>query len=90
MVGVATGKQWTHSHVVYTERERERERECHVAGQWGSCYTIMSLPAAEVAPDCPIVWGTTSRRDTFTSLRNTERFLVNLEGRKMGELAPQQ
>ena len=47
----------------------------------------MSFTVAAVAPEGPwvVIWGSTSLREVFTSLRNTDKFLVNLEREREGK-----
>ena len=67
----------------------ERERESGgvsvtywIVGVWDSCYTIMSLAVMMEAGGWLVAWGTTSRKEAFTSLRNTDKFFVNLQVRR--------
>lgn len=52
-----------------------------IVGVWDGCYTIMSLAVMMEAGGWLVAWGTTSRKEAFTSLRNTDKFFVNLQGR---------
>lgn len=72
---------------------RERERESGgvsvtywIVGVWDGCYTIMSLAVMMEAGGWLVAWGTTSRKEAFTSLRNTDKFFVNLQGKRINSI----